>query len=219
MYMQHFGLLCGFWYYNSIKRNDALLSNVEEEHKRCLHSTMRSFFPIFPDVQEYLLCKTMFFLCANSLILCLNEDKAFRVFISNISNISDVVLTIFTYNIVFHSSVCNPLLLKVAWMSILLIRKEYGWFLDMTKMTFYVKGIVTGISSTSMDPFIALAEYKSFFRCDLGGRGKLRLVVFPGFLNTIELFQQGNVLWVFQELWNLWNTDLRQKQLCCFTVL
>lgn len=71
----------------------------------------------------------------------------------------------------------------------------------MTKMAFYVRSIVTGTNSSSMEPvYLRLAEYKSFFRCDLGGRGKLRLGVFPGFLNPTELFQQGNMLWVFQEL-------------------
>lgn len=60
-----------------------------------------------------------------------------------------------------------------------------------------------------------LAEYKFSFMCDLAGKEKLKLGFFPGFLSG---FKWGNVVWVFHELWNLWNTHLKKKQLCNFPV-
>lgn len=100
-------------HYSYIKRNDTLLSYTEE-HGEYILSTIRNFFLIFPEVQECSVDKTMFCLHANDLILHVNEDSFQNiVFTSKTNSISDPVLGIFTYNIVFYSSVCNLLVLEV----------------------------------------------------------------------------------------------------------
>lgn len=84
MCLQLFVLLCGSLYDNCIKRDDTLLLNKEEEHRAYTLGTMSNFFPAFPEVQEYLVCKAVFFLRANGLVLYLNEDKVSRVLYSHL---------------------------------------------------------------------------------------------------------------------------------------
>lgn len=51
----------------------------------------------------------------------------------------------------------------------------------MTKMSFYVRDIVTDTSSSGekkCNTFIPLAEYKSSFMCDLGGEGEIEIRFF-----------------------------------------
>lgn len=64
--------------------NYILLSDMGEEHRSYALGTMRNFLPVFPEVQEYLVCKTLFFLHANGLILYLNEDKVFKIVYSHL---------------------------------------------------------------------------------------------------------------------------------------
>lgn len=73
-----------------------------------IYSVPWGIFFLFFQRCKSIQCAKLFFLHANSLILYLNEDKIFRsVFTFKISNILDSVLGIFTYNIVFYSSVSN----------------------------------------------------------------------------------------------------------------
>lgn len=155
-------------------------------------------------------------LCANGLVLYLKEDKVSRVVYSHLMLVIFQILSWeYLLTIQFFVLLCViPYFWKWHEQVSCLYLKNTDDFLKWQKCHVTLKVYLQAPVLVVSNPFISLAEYKSFFVCDLRERGKLMFVFFPGFLAPLSGFSGMG----FQELWNLCNTDSTElvTQLLCF---